>query len=419
MFHERWVALLLFIGVLGMLWRMPALIALSVFPLVAFILSRALSQFTLRGVSYRRKLSQTRAFVGEQIDVTGRIENRSRLPVLSLFLRDDSPSGFIEIDPHTREVIEMDATGKVSLSQISSLKPKSMASRTFHLCATQRGYFRFSPLLLRGVDLLGMTESERTEDRPDSILVYPRMFTLDELNLAAKQPLGGLASLRRLIEDPSRNMGARDYLPSDSFRQIHWKATAHRGILQTRVNEHTSEPTVVLMLCVSTFEDVWFGSDVERFEWAVSVAASLATWAHESKCAIGLTTNGATPGFPEMIRVSARHSPDQLARVLETLSMLGAYTMARFEEFLLREQHRIPPNAAQIIVTPMMNEKIESSLLYLCERGKRIAIVCVDHAVKFTRALPCPVYHLPPSAEFVSWTQRYVSPQSRKLKVES
>ena len=65
-------------------------------------------------------------------------------------------------------------------------------------------------------------------NEPETILVYPKVVSLTALGIPALRPFGDLTTSRRLVEDPMRLMGARPYASGDSYRHIHWKATAHR-----------------------------------------------------------------------------------------------------------------------------------------------------------------------------------------------
>jgi uncharacterized protein (DUF58 family) len=197
-------------------------------------------------------------------------------------------------------------------------------------------------------------------------------------------------------------MGARDYLYGDPFRQVHWKATAHMGRLQTRVCEHTSEPTAVIMLNVSTFEQDWRGTDVERYEWALSVAGSLAVWAGESGVTIGLSSNGTAPYLPSALRVRPRRSPEQLASVLESLAVMYSFALSSFDIFLLTEQRHLPLGATQIVVTGLVTPEIAMALLRLYDLGKNIILISVDRDPPDVSNLPFSVFHVPPLKSY--WT---------------
>ena len=63
----------------------------------------------------------------------------------------------------------------------------------------------------------------------------------------------------------------RDYLPSDSARHVHWKASAKTSTLKTR--EYAAEESRSVLL---TFDRYGHPGDAERFEKLVSFSASLA-----------------------------------------------------------------------------------------------------------------------------------------------
>ena len=397
-FDERWVTLLLFITVVGVVLRIPAMSALGVLSITLITASTLLRQRVLNRVSYERRFNETRLFMGEVVDIACNLVNRSRLPIVSVQVDDSAPSGFQLADASADEPFNPDE--RISLSQLTALKAGEHTARVTHLRAMRRGYYLFSSATLRAIDLLGLSIQERIDKLPDSLIVYPRVFTLDELGLPTKDPFGAFAALRRLVEDPSRIMGARDYRYGDPFRQIHWKATAHAGALQTRVCENTSEPTAVVLMNVTTFEQDWRGTDVERFEWTLSVSGSLAVWAGETGCTIGLSSNGTAPSLPEALRVRPRRSPNQLSRVLESLAVMYSFTLSPFDIFLLTEQRHLPLGATLLVVTPVFTPRIETALLRLCQLGKNIILIVVDRKAPDVSRLPFPVYHIPPPPTF-------------------
>lgn len=415
---ERIVSLLMLMGVIGVLWRVPALIVLAVLPLMVFGIATVLQRRVLRPITYRRRISQNRAFVGETLTVTSEVTNTGRLPVLSLEIVDQSPKGFQtpiangqwsmvndgsspqSLIPNPQSPVPKPSASdalfeQVFFSQLLSLKPRERVLRHFQIQTKRRGYFSFPQPLLTATELFGLFETERHENIRDAVLVYPRVYDLDEIGIPTRTPNGALSALRRLIEDPSRTIGVRDYQYGDSFRSIHWKASAHRGQLQTRVYEHTSEPTAMILLNVMTFESDWVGVDPEVFEWAVSVAASLSKWAHESGCVIGISSNGAAPNMPEAIQVRPRRSPDQLTHVLEALAVLIPFAIGRFDEFLISEQRSLPYGAALIIVSAMLTPQVEIALRRLNTAGKRIVLVIVGRQRPVLDGLPFAAYYVP------------------------
>lgn len=419
MFDERWVTLFVFIGIVGVLMRSPALAGLGVIGLSIAITTKLFERRVLRGVEYERRLSETRLFVDETVTVSGHVTNHGRLPIVSLMIDDTAPKTFraahkpderrapsagpAENAPDSllsRQLSEAeDSEARVSLAQLLALKPGEHTSRSTVLRATRRGYYPFGPAHLRAFDMMGLSLAERVDYLRDTLIVYPRVYPLDKLGIPTRDPFGAMPAMRRLIEDPSLVMGSRDYQYGDSFRQIHWKSTAHVGRLQTRVCEHTSDPTAMILLNVTTLEHDWHGTDVERFEWALSVAGSVASWADEWGCTVGLSSNGCAPNMPNAIRITPRRAPNQLSRIMEGLAVLTSFTAMHFNLFLLSEQRHVPFGATIIVVTPIVTPEIEGALLRLHGLGKRLILISVDRITPGLSALPFTAYHVPPPTD--------------------
>lgn len=419
MFDERWVTLFVFIGIVGVLMRSPALAGLGVIGLFIVVATKLFQRRALRGVEYERRLSETRLFVDETMTVSGHVTNHGRLPVISLMVEDSAPRTFhpahtadgrsahlagpAHDDPESllsgRTSEGQDSEARVSLAQLLALKPGEHTSRSTVLRATRRGYYPFGAAHLRAFDMMGLSLAERVDDLRDTLIVYPRVYPLDKLGIPTRDPFGAMPAMRRLIEDPSLVMGSRDYQHGDSFRQIHWKSTAHMSKLQTRVCEHTSDPTAMILLNVTTLAHDWHGTDVERFEWALSVAGSVASWADEWGCTVGLSSNGCAPNMPGTVRMTPRRAPNQLARIMEGLAVLTSFTAMHFNLFLLSEQRHVPFGATTIVVTPIVTPEIEASLLRLRALGKRLILISVDRSAPDLSALPFTAYHVPPPAD--------------------
>ena len=100
-------------------------------------------------------------------------------------------------------------------------------------------------------------------------LCYPHILPQDGLSIAIDDILGS-------HQRSQRGMGSdlytiRDYIPSDSARHVHWKATAKTATLKTR--EFAAEENRNILLA---FDRYGQPSDAEQFEALVSRTASLA-----------------------------------------------------------------------------------------------------------------------------------------------
>ena len=407
----RVLTLIVFVGIIAIITRLTTVIVALAFGATIVIISGLVRRRLAQDVVYWRKFVPGRAFEGETFELWRNVANKGWLPALSVRVEDKLPKGLeilarddqehllnqdiqdiedrpdalkpqhsdaeAENKPRKPQWIQMSDRFATGISHVLALLPHEKMSLGLQLCAKKRGYYVFDPHTVRVTDVLGLFDSLSTVESTETVIVYPRVFDVQDLPLTSREPFGVLNALRTLVEDPLRVIGARDYAYGDSFRQIDWKSTARRSKLQTRVYERASEPAVVVMLNVATSANIWEGMDMNLFEWAVRVAASFAKWAHESGWAVGLSTNGNAPQIGQMPRMRPRRAPDQLTRVLENLAAIGSYYMTALDDFVFAEQRFLPPTATQIIVTCVMTPATEDALRRLRASGKQLVVVCL------------------------------------------
>lgn len=383
--EPRLVPLFLLAGVVGVIWRVPAMLGLFCIGMIVLLLARVSRNLLLREARYVRDFSTRRLSVGETFTVMRTTINGSRLPTSRIQVMDTAPRAFTllaqadaEADlPALAWLTEKGKRGP-DLSQWVALLPRERVSKSALLRANQRGYYRFPDATLRITDALGIGDAERAAGTQDDVIVYPRLIDLTGPHLPNRELYGALHALRTLVEDPLRVIGARDYAWGDDFRWVDWKASARRGKLQTRVHERASEPCLALLLDVSTYEREWEGIAVESFEKAVSVAASLAHWADEQGWPFGLSSNGNAPSLPHNLRVRARRSPRQFMRVMENLAAITAYPILPCGLFLFSEQRHLPTTSVQVVITPLPNPALVDAVTRLAASGKRLIVLTID-----------------------------------------
>ncbi|HOU40686.1 MAG TPA: DUF58 domain-containing protein [Promineifilum sp.] len=224
--------------------------------------------------AYRR-----RAFLGEQVEVTVTLENKSRLALPWVQFQESVPPE-LRLEESTQHVV--------------SLAGRGQRSHVYHVKGLQRGYYRLGPLRLTSGDLFGLAKSRVGYLPSDFLTVYPRIVPVSRLGLPSRLPFGAIASQQRLFEDPARPMGTRDFRSGDPLRQINWKASAHTQKLLVRTFQPAISLETMILLDLHA-------SDYERrdrlywTEWAIVTAASIATHLVNQRQAVGLMSNGVDP----------------------------------------------------------------------------------------------------------------------------
>ncbi|GAB4542659.1 MAG: hypothetical protein Kow0063_34970 [Anaerolineae bacterium] len=391
-FSDAWIVLAVLLSLAGLLLNNQLLTAAAASLLVIIAISGAWSRLSLFGLHYHRHFSETRAFLGETIDLTLEVRNQKLLPLTWLEVTDIfSPA--LPVDQ--AEVVINRASNLGEFRSFWMPGAFQRLTRHFTIQCTQRGYHTYGPATINTGDGFGLFSRKALASRQDRIIVYPRLYPVAELRLPAKNPFGEHASRLHLFEDPLRTVGIREWRSGDSPRRVHWKASARHQHLLSRVYEPSEEPQILIFLNVATLERHWQGSIPELQERAISVASSLAAYCTELRLPVGLIANGFLPGSDQPIRLLPGRSPGQLVRILELLAAITPFATRPIEELIWREAPRLPWGATLLVVTAIAHDDLLAALLDLSQAGRQVVLFTLAEKPP-TRQLPgILVYHLP------------------------
>jgi uncharacterized protein (DUF58 family) len=378
LFNEAWLILAAVDIVAGLIARQDGLSLLGVFMLVVSGLARLWNRYVLRRVSYGRTFEPRRAFIGETVELTLTVENRKLLPVAWLRVEDEWPG-------ELRMIVDDDLRGTSQperrvLHNVFSLRWYERVRRRYTILCEKRGYYRIGPARATSGDIFGMLRSEYTFPETDHLLIYPQVLPIEELGLPPKNPFGEVTAQRQIFEDPARTIGVRDHQPEDGFRRIHWKATARKQALQSKLYEPTTSFTLIAFVNVATFDRYWYGTIPELLERNITVAASICAYAAERRYVLGLVANGSVPRSDQPIKVAPGRSPQQLSRVLEALAVVTPVATQSISSLLTRESPRLPWGATLIVVTAHVGDELNRTLLRLHDAGRRMVLVSLAEA---------------------------------------
>jgi uncharacterized protein (DUF58 family) len=348
-------------------------------------------RFCLSEVIVRRHLGVDRAQIGEELLYIITIENRKILPLPRLDLNDEVPE-----DCRIPGAVVQTSykTGRATLTNAFSLWAMQRVTRRYQMRVLERGAYTFGPMSLQSGDPLGVLTRQQVIEQSAPLLVHPLVMPLERFGLPARAPFGDLATSRRLLADPLRVAGVRDYAAGDDPRHIHWKATARTGALRTKVFEPSAHHTLTIFLDLRTFgrDDRLFGHgqfvgvDHDLSELAVSVAASVASWGLKQGFAVGLCANGTMQahddrvwrpnagadgasgesddsgvsigGVPAIntrrsagrLRIAPANDNGQLLRLMDAMARLVAFVPRPINDIVVEETPRLPYGSTVVFV---------------------------------------------------------------------
>jgi len=391
-FSDAWIVLGLVLSVIGVAANNPFFTATGVALWVVAGLGWLWNQFSLAGLRYERTLSEVRAFQGETIDLTLEVRNQKLLPLTWLRIRDTFPS---ELPVANKDLIVNPATNIAEFHSFWMPGAFQRVRRTFQVECTTRGFHNFGPTTLSTGDGFGFFDSQAQWSESQRLIIYPRIYSVTELQLPSKSPFGEVRAHHSLFEDPLRTVGIREWQSSDSLRRIHWKATARHQQMLSRIYEPSEEQQIQIFLNVTTMQRHWHGYIPELQERAISVAGSLAAIAIAERRATGIIANGALPGGDQPIRLLPGRNPNQLLHILELLAAVTPFATHPIETLLLEEAPHMPWGATLVVVSAIAHADLLAVLLELAAVGRRIVLFTLAEKPPTQYLGTVTVYHLP------------------------
>lgn len=417
--NRKWYYSTLAIILLSLVIRQPVLLLLGILALLVLASTDIWAIYCMRNLRYVRRLSEQRVLFGEEFTFSITLENAKLLPLPWLEIEEAIARSLVFSSRNARVRQGSESTVMESLF---SLRWYERVTRRYTVTCMQRGVHAIGPTTLRSGDMFGFLSRQETLANREYLLVYPMVLPLTRFSLPARHPFGDYKAPRRLLEDPSRVVGVRDYQYGDELRRIHWKATARTMQLQSKVYQPTTTYTMVIFLNVVQQLDVWYGIHPELQELAICAAASVANWALDEGLAVGLYANAMmyipeigmklpAPGeageeavslemiVAEELQRRRIHLPpasneDQRKRIMETLARVQTYFGSPMEDLIQAERMRLPAGATVVVITSAISEPLIESLARTQSAGHSVTILFVGDMPISKHLAGISVYHI-------------------------
>jgi uncharacterized protein (DUF58 family) len=194
---------------------------------------------------------------------------------------------------------------------------EGQASAELSMLPARRGRYELRGGAVALTDPLGLTASESVRSPGQTLLVYPRFWTMDrfEIPLGRRYQPGGIP-LSSSTGDAIEFVGTRDYREGDALRHIHWRSWARRG--QPVVKEFQEEYFCRIAIILDTFlPERPSPRALAGFEAGISVVASVADFFSRSEYIVDILAAG-----PDLYEVSAGRSLAYLENILDVMACL-------------------------------------------------------------------------------------------------
>jgi uncharacterized protein (DUF58 family) len=191
-------------------------------------------------------------YAGEPFAITIQAHNDKRVfPTLSISFEPAEDSAF-----------------RFSSFYVPLIRGLDHSSQTGQALLPKRGHYVIRHVKASSRYPFGFFVKERNYTAEAECICYPEILPPEEIDLSS-------VDLRGSNQRFDRGLGhdlymIRDYVPSDSARHVHWKASAKTSMLKTR--EYAAEESQRITIA---FDRFGHPGDIDKFERLVSYAASI------------------------------------------------------------------------------------------------------------------------------------------------
>ncbi len=203
---------------------------------------------------------------------------------------------------------------------------------------------------------------------------------------------GGKAIRQRTFDVTPHAAEVREYMPGDPMKRIHWPSTAHRG--QFMVKEFEQDPQAEIWLFLDAYRPVHFSiTDKEislhtdklwlrrpkislpgdTFEYAVSVAASLASYFLMNRRAVGLACEAGKSTI-----VPSERGERQINKIMENLAFLQPEGRLPLIGLVDMQAKFLPLGSGVILITPAVQPDLLLAVEDLQHRNLRPVVVLIN-----------------------------------------
>ena len=383
------IFILLFL--IGIIFRTPELyylvyIATAVLLVVYYTTKNAAQNLTLE-----REMSDNRIFRGENTEVNVSLKNNSLWPIFWL--------DFIEKVPvklHTP--LE---------HNVISLLPKEEVKQNYTLKGKARGLYNLGPLNGKLGDSLGLINKEFVFNTQQQLIVYPKIFPLDELGLPSHIAFGDLIWPQKIYRDPTSFRGLREYQKGDQIKDVYWPATASSN--QLMVKEYESTISVENFIFLNLNQSDYGVERLElQIELAIEVTASVISYLINCSQTVALATNGEDP-INDQEFIAAGQGAGHLMETMELLARIEMTEERSYLSVLERYSHQATPGSTILLITKLDTQELVTQALELCRTGLNVVIVVLGPQVKHHQYLNRPyteslvIYQVKRKEDIYAW----------------
>jgi uncharacterized protein (DUF58 family) len=371
------LALMVVIGLVGWAVTGMSIYARLVYLGIIIIVGAGIwAILSMLGMQFQRTTRSFRASMGEVLEENFEVNKQSWPGTAWLEIINNSPLPL--------------AAGSRLLTRLGVRQRRFYSARTL---LTQRGEYPLGPTTLTSGDLFGLFTFRRIIPASGSLIVLPKVFPISTFPPPPGLLPGGKRIRQRSLDITPHAAGVREYVIGDPLKRIHWPSTARRDRFMVKEFEQDPQGDIWLFLDaeagiqasvpdpekdkVLQADGWWLRRPTltlprNTFEYAISAAASLASFFLTERRAVGLAC-----ATSKLTVVSAERGVRQVNKIMETLAFLQPEGAIPLHGLVDMQAKLLPLGSGVILITSSTRLDLILAVEDLLRRNMRPVIVLI------------------------------------------
>jgi len=273
-----------------------------------------------KGLTLDIKFSAKEAFEGDTLFIQEELSNRKFLPLpwvfakfqLSRNLKFEGAAG--NSDAHYQNDL------------FSVMMYQSIRRRISFVCG-RRGFYRLRNINLICSNLLHTKRFSRDIQCFSELTVFPKLLEEhDKLDVLFRNLDSALLSNSLINPDPFEFKGIREYQFTDPLKDVNFKASAVAQQLMVNIHAPTSSKRLEIILNLEYYSSF---PNLELYEQAIRLSATVAAKFVSEDVKVGLNTNGRDLSTGENIRIHCGGTTAHLYSIFQALARIDTTLRAK------------------------------------------------------------------------------------------
>ncbi len=280
------------------------------------------------------------------------------------------------------------AAGSRLLTRVEAHQVRYYSARTL---LTRRGAYVLGPTTLTTGDPFGLFAMRKVVKARDTLVILPMTFPITIFPPPPGLLPGGKTIRQRTLDMTPNAAEVREYVPGDPLKRIHWPSTAHRG--QLMVKEFEQDPQADIWILLDAYrlvhyskaessisqqiDNMWLRRpnvqlSKDTFEYAISIAASLARFFLMDRRAVGLACSAG-----KFFIVPCERGERQINKIMETLAFVQPEGNMPLFDMVNIQARILPLGSGVILITTSDHADMILALEDLQRRNLRPVVVLI------------------------------------------